>query len=192
MDSPTHLLFAGHELLIAGDLLAIALGCKQHQQEAALLVFHINSGRQIDIDVRGSEAALTTRYGAQNQPADPDGGSPAPRGRGRPRLGVTGREVTLLPRHWAWLDDQRGGASATLRRLVDDARRSGGHEERVRQSQDRANRFLSAIAGDLPGFEEANRALFAQDAARYRAEIKGWPKDVRRYALEFAKDAIGD
>jgi hypothetical protein len=103
---------------------------------------------------------------------------------------VVGREVTLLPRHWAWLDEQRGGASAALRRLVDSARRDLSSADLIRNSQDRTNRFLSAIAGNLPGFEEATRALFKSDESRFKAQIRNWPRDVRRYALEFAKDAL--
>ncbi|MCB1682908.1 MAG: DUF2239 family protein [Pseudomonadales bacterium] len=200
MSAPTHLLFAGHELLEAGDLLTVAMACRANASSADLLVFEMASGRQIDLDVRGSQAALARRYGSKdsrNDPATPatqEPGSPQgdgqPRGRGRPKLGVVGREVTLLPRHWAWLDEQRGGASAALRRLVDGARRDLSGADLIRSSQDRTNRFLSAIAGNLPGFEEATRALFNSDASRFKAETRNWPRDVRRYALEFAKDAL--
>lgn len=196
MPAPTHLIFTGHDLLAAGDLLAVALACKAHGSSADVQVFEMASGRQIDLDVRGSEAAIARRYGgdADADAADPE--RPAqhedgrPRGRGRPRLGVVGREVTLLPRHWAWLDEQRGGASAALRRLVDDARRNLSSEDLIRTSQDRTNRFLSAIAGNLPGFEEATRALYNRDESRFKAETRNWPRDVRRAALEMAKDAL--
>lgn len=188
MSAPTHLLFAGHQLLEAGDLLTVAMACKAHGSPADVLVFEMASGRQIDLDVRGSEAAIARRYGKDDSTVEP--GAPTPRGRGRPKLGVVGREVTLLPRHWDWLDEQRGGASAALRRLVDSARRDLSGADLIRNSQDRTNRFLSAIAGNLPGFEEATRALFNSDESGFKAQTRSWPKDVRRYALEFATHAL--
>lgn len=202
MSAPTHLLFAGHELLEAGDLLSVAIACKANASAQEIIVFETESGRPIDLDLRGSPAALARRFGnaisaVDAGESDGTGGggaggtdTAARRGRGRPRLGVVGREVTLLPRHWSWLDEQRGGASAALRRLVDGARRNLSGEDLIRQSQDRTHRFLTAIAGNLPGFEETTRALFNSDEARFKAETCGWPRDVRRFALEFAKDAL--
>lgn len=198
MNAPTHLLFSGHELLQAGDLLSVALACKANAVAKEIVVFETGPGRQIDLDLRGSQAALTKRFGADaakgeattDHAAGGDTDAPAPRGRGRPKLGVVGREVTLLPRHWSWLDEQRGGASAALRRLVDGARKNLSSDDLIRQSQDRTHRFLTAIAGNLPGFEETTRALFNNDEARFKAETRNWPRDVRHYALEFAKDAL--
>jgi hypothetical protein len=109
---------------------------------------------------------------------------------GRPKLGVVGREVTLLPRHWEWLATQPGGASVTLRRLVEEARRAGGDEERKRQARDAAYRFMFAVAGNEPGFEEASRALFAGDQSRFEEETERWPADVREHARTLARDAI--
>lgn len=100
---------------------------------------------------------------------------------GRPRLGVVAREVTLLPRHWAWLAQQRGGASAALRRLVDEARRQHADADAQRQVRERAYRCMSALAPDLPGFEEASRALFAGDAAAFEQHTAHWPQDVRQH-----------
>jgi hypothetical protein len=108
----------------------------------------------------------------------------APRGRGRPKLGVVAREVTLLPRHWDWLARQPGGASVTLRRLVEDASRSP--KERARAAANAAYNFLHAIAGDRPAYEEALRALFAHDRAKFEAHIASWPADIRRHALRLA------
>ncbi len=113
------------------------------------------------------------------------------RGPGRPRLGVVGREVTLLPRHWAWLEAQRGNASATLRQLVDQARREGEEADSVRRAQDAAHRFCNAMAGDRPGFEEAMRALFARDGGRFNAETYPWPCDIRDHARWLAEDVFG-
>jgi hypothetical protein len=113
-----------------------------------------------------------------------------PRGRGRPRLGVTSREVTLLPRHWEWLARQPGGASAALRRLVEAARRAGGEADRTREAREAAYRFMSAMAGDLPGFEEAARALFRGEAARLRELLAPWPGDIRDHVLALAGPAL--
>ena len=98
--------------------------------------------------------------------------------------------MTLLPRHWDWLAAQRGGASATLRRLVEDARRAGPGAEARHQGQEALNRFITAMAGDAPGYEEATRALFAGDAARFDAETQAWPADVRAHALKLAAAAF--
>jgi len=111
-------------------------------------------------------------------------------GVGRPRLGVVAREVTLLPRHWDWLAQQRGGASAALRRLVDDARRSQGGQDVQRLAKERAYRFMSAIGGGLPGFEEASRALFAHDGAAFAGRTAHWPEDVRAHLAWLARDAF--
>lgn len=118
---------------------------------------------------------------------DPRGTAPeAPRPVGRPKLGVVAREVTLLPRHWDWLATQPGGASVALRKLVEEARRTRGDADRRRAAQEAAYRFMSAAAGDLPGFEEAARALFAYDWRRFGDMVAAWPEDVRDYAVKLA------
>ena len=108
--------------------------------------------------------------------------SPRPRGPGRPKLGVVAREVTLLPRHWEWLAQQPGGASVAIRKLVEEARRTGEDRDRVRQAQEAAYRFMSAMAGNKPHYEDAIRALFAGEAARFEKLIAEWPADVRDHA----------
>jgi len=158
------------------------------------LVFEEETGLQIDIDTTGSRADLEQRFSGdqQNDEPAPDADAGVPKKRGRPRLGVVGREITLLPKHWQWLDGQRGGASATLRRLVDKARRENRLVDRKRRSQDRTNRFMSAIAGDRPGYEEATRALYAGNRQRFVEETTSWPADIKATALEFAQDAFSD
>ncbi|MCW4116036.1 DUF2239 family protein [Aurantimonas sp. MSK8Z-1] len=138
-----------------------------------VLVFD-GTGRAVDVDLRET-------------PAEPDEGDDAQgRGRGRPKLGVIAREVTLLPRHWDWLAEQRGGASAVLRRLIDEARHREALTGRTRAAQDAAYRFMAAIAGDEPGFEEASRALYAGDRPGFEARVAGWPADVRDHAMRLA------
>jgi len=132
---------------------------------ARVLVFDARTGRAFDIPAPSAPARPTPQ-----------------RARGRPRLGVTAREVTLLPRHWEWLNRQPGGASAALRRLVEDARRVSGEADQVREAQEAAYRFMSAIGGDLPGFEEATRALYRRDRSRFDSETAAWPEDVRDHA----------
>jgi hypothetical protein len=163
---------------------------------ATLLAFEDSTARQLELDLRGSLAEVKARHAARrDQPGAPATASPAgpevePRGPGRPRLGVVAREVTLLPRHWEWLSAQPGGASVALRKLVEDARRAAGGRDQVRRSQEVAYRFMTALAGDLPGYEEAIRALFAGDRPRFEALTGGWPVDVAAYALRLAEGAF--
>ncbi|SMF20694.1 hypothetical protein SAMN06265365_104257 [Tistlia consotensis] len=189
--------FEGQRLLRAGSLVEVALAVRDataRAPDAPLLVFDDATGRVVDLDLRGSEAELIERLSqpaalagrASRPPARQDAASAEPRGRGRPKLGVVAREVTLLPRHWEWLAAQPGGASAALRRLVEEARRSDGPHQRRRAAQEAAYRFLSALAGDLPGYEEACRALFADDRPGFERQIAGWPADLRAYAVRLA------
>lgn len=185
------LAFDGHSGLIHGDMLSVARCVKQHHEDghtAPILIFDADTGRQMDIDVSGSDKDLVARF-TEDQPQE-SSNETTPGKRGRPKLGVVGREVTLLPRHWEWLDTQRGGASGTLRRLIDQARKQNSQADGVRAAQDSTNRFISAIAGDLPGFEDATRALYSGNEAAFKQEIQHWPKDVRTQALKFADGAF--
>jgi hypothetical protein len=98
--------------------------------------------------------------------------------------------VTLLPRHWAWLDDQRGGASATLRRLVDRGRKDLAGVDRRNVAQDRTHRLMTVLAGDRPGYEDACRALYGGDEARFGEQVRSWPRDVREVVEASAMDAF--
>ena len=109
-----------------------------------------------------------------------------------PELGVVAREVTLLPRHWDWLAGQPGGASVTLRKLVEQARKDNEGKDRLRRAREAAYRFLSAMAGNLPGFEEAARALFAGHRDRFAAVVAPWPQDVREHAVKLAARGFDD
>ncbi|CAH0355664.1 DUF2239 family protein [Aquabacterium sp. CECT 9606] len=182
--------FVGHRLLATGSLPEVALAVKAAGDTVdSILVFKDATGALVDLDLRGSEQDILRRL--EPAPSAPPFGADEaatvePRGRGRPRLGVVAREVTLLPRHWEWLNAQRGGASVALRKLVEEARRALPDQERKRQSQEAAYRAMSALAGDLPNFEEASRALFADDAARLADLAQAWPDDIRRYVLRLA------
>ncbi len=201
--------FDGRRLLSSGPLIEVVLTVKNASEGGVagpVLVFDDATGRVMDFDLRGTKADVIARL---SQPSAADtgqsksrrasshvaSGEPTvePRGRGRPKLGVIGREVTLLPRQWDWLAAQPGGASVALRKLVDEARRTGGDKQRMRAAHEAAYHFMSAMAGDLPGFEEATRALFANDQSRFEREVAGWPEDVRAYAtrLAFGQPAAG-
>lgn len=194
--------FVGSHLLAAGALIDVALAVKAAARESkdAILVFDDATGRVIDLDLRGSKADILARLpkilaaGGGRPASREDSTGPAAgaekRGRGRPKLGVVPREVTLLPRHWDWLAAQPGGASVTLRRLVDEARRSGASSQRQREAREAAYRFMSAMAGNLRGFEEATRALFAGDAAKFSELIAAWPVAICAYAKQLATDAF--
>lgn len=195
--------FEGETLIADGNQLEVALRLKKQGAEPALrrgevLIFAGADGRQIDLHLSGSESDIERRYGGATESAAPIvgiGGKAAAAGaekktRGRPKLGVIGREVTLLPRHWAWLDTQRGGASATLRRLVDAERKASVDSDHRRASQDRANRFMSAMAGDLKGFEEATRALYAGNREGFESASASWAHDIRHIAVSMAADAF--
>lgn len=173
--------FDGDRNLAAGsraELVAAINARLSRQPDAAILIFDDATGVQVDFDLRD------TGHPAPRSTAD------EPRGPGRPKLGVTAREVTLLPRHWDWLAKQPGGASVTLRRLVEEARRANPGSADARDAQERAYRFMSAMAGNLPGFEEATRALFAKDREMFETLIRDWPRSIRDYADTLANGAF--
>lgn len=172
--------FDGTRRLATGPLAEVAPAVKARSEAGAagpMLTFDDATGRVVDLDLRGTPADVVGRL------APPP---PEARGRGRPKLGVVAREVTLLPRHWDWLATQPGGASVALRKLVEDARRTGGERQRVRAAQEAAYAFTSALAGDLPGYEDAIRALFANDRDGFERCVAGWPDDVKQHAVRLA------
>ncbi len=196
--------FDGYRRIASGALQTNALVVKKVLESGAVgpvLIFDDGTGRSIDVDTRGSDEEVAARLAApaapdtcagsarlepSSQPAGPDGAAEESRGRGRPKLGVVAREVTLLPRHWEWLATQPGGASVALRKLVEEARRANGDKDKTRKAHERAYHFMAAIAGDLPGFEEATRALFAHDRPKFSALVAKWPGDVRDHATRLA------
>lgn len=182
--SQTFTAFVGGRRLASGPLEDVAVAARNAaaSARAPLLVFGDASGEQADLDLRGSDDDVRKRYRAPQAGAS----DAVPRSRGRPRLGVVSREVTLLPEHWEWLGSQPGGASVALRKLVQEARRHGTARDRMRRSQERAYKVMVALAGDRPGFEEAARALFASDTPAFAQRIASWPRDVREHLLTLA------
>lgn len=188
--------FSGTSRLASGTLAdaAGAIVRAMHARDnGPLLIFDDRTGRVVDIDWRGTEDEVTARYAAASAPAPAPATAPdvpaAPRGPGRPRLGVVAREVTLLPAQWDWLGQQPGGASVTLRKLVDQARRERAGTDATRVARENAYRFLHAVGGDLPHFEAMSRALFAGDDAALQQLLVQWPADVRDYAFRLLAPA---
>lgn len=189
--------FCGVKQIAHGQLADVAFAIKAHEASAdgSLLVFDDATGAVIDLDLRGGTAEILERLAERGRQEvgralRAEAPARAERGRGRPKLGVVAREVTLLPRHWEWLAAQPGGASQALRRLVDQARNADDGRTDARLDRERAYRFMAALAGDLPGFEEAARALFAGDEAAFTARIAAWPEDVEAYAARLAQGAF--
>lgn len=173
--------FAGLRCIATGALEQTVLTAKRHADTGTtepLLIFEDRTGTQIDFDLRGTPDEVRARLAAHPHFAPATAPGTGRSGPGRPRLGVVSREVSLLPRHWSWLVEQPGGASAALRRLVDEARKRDPAHDDARRAREAAGRFLWAVAGDLPGFEEASRALFARDDARLAGIVSTWPPDV--------------
>jgi len=189
--------FAGAKRVAQGDLPTVARAIKEflaREDAHAPFVFDLETSQPVELDLRGNTTTVVARARAQQEAidaaasaADEDDG---PRGPGRPRLGVIGREVTLLKRHWDWLGEQPGGASAALRRLVDQARVTNAGRDRLRRAQDVAYRFASQMLGDQPDFEEATRALFAHDRERFLLLSMPWPRDLRDHARDLAELAF--
>jgi hypothetical protein len=188
--------FEGMRRIASGDLAQVALVTKRAFDRGGstpILIFDDTTGKQVDVDFSGSAEEVLKRLEARGllSVVEPlPEAVPPPRGPGRPRLGVVAHEVTLLPRHWEWLNEQSGGASVTLRKLVDSARHANEGKDRARRSREAAYRFISAMAGNLPDFEEAARALFAGDAARFDERIKSWPAGIRDLARKLAAEGL--
>jgi hypothetical protein len=185
----TYTAFAGVRQLASADLKTVLLQTKAYLDQGGneskdlVLIFEDATGKQVDFDFRGTPEEVMQRAGEME-------GTEAPRtGPGRPKLGVVAREVTLLPRHWEWLESQPNGISAALRRLVDEARKREPGKQRARQVRDAVSRFLWVMAGNLPDFEEASRALFAADRDHLEALTQAWPEDIRSYLLRRVLEA---
>ncbi|THD80500.1 MAG: DUF2239 family protein [Phenylobacterium sp.] len=186
--------FDADRRIAAGPLAAVAQAVRTAVQAGAeVLVFDDATGRVIDLDLRGSAEDVAARLPAlaaafpAASPSEAAETMPGPRGRGRPKLGVVAREVTLLPRHWEWLAAQPGGASVALRKLVEAARREAAGPDAARSAREAAYRVLSALAGDRPGFEAATRALFAGDSSAFASAVGAWPQDVGAYVIGLAR-----
>ena len=173
--------FAGNRRIAAGNRDTILTEIKQHIDISSdrVLIFEDASGKQVDFDFSGSLDDVLERGRARIVRLGP----------GRPKLGVVGREVSLLPRHWEWLEDQPNGISAAIRRLVDEARKREPGAQRARRLRDGIARFMWSMGGDLPNFEEATRALYGETDAHLDELIAAWPADVRDHVIRLVAEA---
>ncbi len=198
--SADYVAFADHTHIASGTLAEVVRSAKRRadaQPQARVLLFQGTTSQVLDLDYHGTPEQVVQRAQAQYAPpaadtpaAPPHATAPGPAGPGRPRLGVVAREVTLLPRHWEWLGTQPGGASVALRKLVDQARKAGESADRIRRAQESTYRFMSTMAGDRVGFEEAARALFAGHAGRFAELTAAWPPDIGAHLRALAAEAF--
>lgn len=175
--------FHGSERFATGEVPQVAMAVKallDREPGASVLIFNDATSHFVEIDFLGTPEEVWARL----MPA------PMPAGPGRPKLGVVAREVTLLPRHWDWLNRQPGGASVALRKLVEEARKANEGADRVREAQEASDRFMRVMGGDRAGFEEASRALYAGQRDRFETEIASWPADVRDHLRKLAEPAF--
>jgi hypothetical protein len=180
VEEPTYTAFSGTKQVASGDREELLRSLKKRfgRVNGTVLIFSDQTGRQVDFDFRGTADEVVARA------------TDAPKaGPGRPKLGVTSREVSLLPRHWDWLESQPNGISAAIRRLVDEARHDESGVDRGRHVRDAVGRVMWAVAGDLPNLEEAGRALYAREDKRLAKLMETWPKDIQAYVLRRVKEA---
>jgi hypothetical protein len=179
----TYSAFAGTSLLVSGalgEVLAVLKSRFDEDRGGLFLIFEDQTGKQVDFDLSGTLDEVLGRYDSV----------PARVGPGRPKLGVVAREVSLMPRHWEWLEQQPSGASAAIRKLVDEARKHNLGEQQTRSAVEATGRFLSAMAGNFPGYEEASRALYARNRDRFDELIREWPGDIRLHVGRLVGNAF--
>ena len=171
----TYTAFSGHTLIAQAQLPDIALKLK-HLSETAenILIFNDQTGRQIDLDLSGSEQEIQQRY-SEPEPAKKVG---------RPKLGVISREITLQKKHWDWLDQQNASASAVIRKLIDKELNDPASESNIMLAKQATDRFMSAMLGNMPNYEEATRALYQADREVFLKVIQDYPKDIREYLIQ--------
>lgn len=192
--------FQGDDKVASGELREVVRTAKARvdADKTPVLVLDDAASRLIEIDYRGPADVVVERLADSVGEGMPDtsgldtsgpdtSGPDAPPRPGRPKLGVIAREVTLLPRHWEWLNAQSGGASVALRKLVEDARKANSGKDRLRAAQESCYRFMSVMAGDRPGYEEALRALYAGNRVGFAAHTDAWPPDIRAHARQLAE-----
>ena len=177
--------FQNEHMLTTGQTWEVAIALKaamKVDRESEFLCFDDQSGAFIDLDLSGSYEDIIARY----KPAEPKQQKNKHAKAGRPNLGVVSKEVTLLPRHWEWLNQQESSASATLRKLVETAIKLNSHEELARQAKAKTDRFMIAMLGDEINYENAARALYRGDEVQFRDLIRRWPADLRHHVMRLS------
>jgi len=184
--------FEGNTLFCRGSLVEVVVKIKKRlgkSENSSILIFSDATGKSMDFNFQGTEKDVLKRldvYVAEDAPKENTGP-------GRPKLGVVSREVSLLPRHWEWLASQAGGASVTLRKLVEESRKKslgvGGVSgvQDTKRAQERTYKFMTTMAGDCAGYEDAIRALYKKDEKLFRAKIADWASDVKNHVVELAE-----
>jgi hypothetical protein len=164
---------------------------RSQREVASVLVFDDETGEDFDLegDKQFAPEAAASGDPATLQPATADDPAPKSARPGRPKLGVIPREVTLLPRHWEWLESQPGGASVALRKLVETARKDKAPEDRARRSIEATYRFLSVICGNMSGFEDTARALFRRNWAEFDRLSEAMPRDIGSHLKKLSESA---
>lgn len=183
-----YLAFHGTRLVSEGAPLEVAAETKEYLEkhpDANVLIFDAATSAPAEFNFHGSPRDVIARLKEEFR-----GDEEKPAGPGRPKLGVVSKEIGLLPRQWEWLAEQPGGASATLRRLVEDARKRNEGRDSARRSQEATYKFMNVMAGDLPHYEEALRALYAKNVSLFTTLVKTWPKDVSRHVLRLSENAF--
>lgn len=185
----TYTAFESHKILSQGSLEDVVLKVKKRLEkspESQIVIYSDITGKSMDFNFQGSEKEVLKRLEVYTTP-ETDNQASTSSGPGRPKLGVISREVSLLPKHWEWLATQSGGASNTLRKLVEESMKKTSGTLTVKTAQERTYKFMSVEAGDLENYEEALRALYRKDKERFASEIKAWPRDVQKHIFELAK-----
>jgi hypothetical protein len=190
--APTFTCFAGQQLIASGDVKLMLLRAKEYLDRGgreSILIFDDLTGAQTEFDFSGTPEQVLAKAAADPELVTKFAPGTLPPRPGRPKLGVVSKEVSLLPRHWEWLERQPSGASATLRRLAEAASKGGRTQELARRAREAASKFMWVMAGNLVNFEEASRALYAKDSARLHAFMKAWPQDIRAHAERLVREA---
>jgi hypothetical protein len=185
--SNTYTAFNNTDLFHQGDLSEVVLKIKDHigkAENTTITVFSDATGKTIDFNFQGTKKDVQKRLDVFVSESSLTNTITGP---GRPKLGVISREISLLPTHWEWLSTQPGGASAILRRLVDEARKKSLNTPSIKSIQEKTHRFISAIAGDLEGYEEVLRAMYRKDEDQFLIHMSSWPNDLKTHALFLSK-----
>lgn len=183
----TYTAFEDHKILSQGSLEDVVSKVKKRFEKSPasqIVIYSDATGKSMDFNFQGTEKEVLKRLEVYTTPQSATAVSSGP---GRPKLGVISREVSLLPKHWEWLATQSGGASNTLRKLVEESMKKTSGVNTVKMAQERTYKFMSVEAGDLENYEEALRALYRKDKERFSNEIKTWPRDVQKHIIELSK-----
>lgn len=179
--------FADNKRIASGNVIDVALSVQKHLKEnkkAQVFIFDDLTSSPVELDLRGTADDIRKRFQSLTEANEKKAGP------GRPKLGVISKEVTLLPQHWEWLALQPGGASVTLRKLIEEAKKKSVTQDRVRQAQEATYRFMNVMAGDLAHFEDALRALYAKDSKTFEKLMADWPRDIRQHAKAISRRAF--